>query len=120
MTPGAGATGLEIVEVRSEGVVIVEPRGRIDSTTAGMLDGSLAGLVRSGSRRLVIDFSEVLYLTSAGFRSLLIAGKLVDQVQGRLVLCCMSAGIARLFEVGGFNELFDVCATRNDGIRKAS
>ena len=123
MEPGGSATGgrgIEIVESQSDGVVIVEPRGRIDSMTARPFGDRVAELIRSGSHRLVIDLGEVLYITSAGFRSLLITGKLIDEFKGKLVLCCMSTEIKRLFEIGCFTKLFEICATRDDGVRKAS
>jgi len=120
MESAAGGKGLELVESQSDGVAIVEPRGRIDSMTAGLFGARVAELIRSGSHHLVIDFAEVLYITSAGFRSLLIAGRLIDEFKGKLVLCRMSTEIRRLFEIGGFSDLFEICATRDDGVRKAS
>jgi anti-sigma B factor antagonist len=62
---------------------------------------------------------QVLYISSAGFRSLLIARKLIDEFQGKLVLCGMSAEIRRLFEIGHFTDLFLISGTRDEGISKA-
>ena len=110
---------MEIVESQSDGVVIVEPRGRMDSTTAKPFGDRVVELIRSGSHHLLIDLGEVLYISSAGFRSLLIARKLIDEFKGKLVLCGMSAEIKRLFEIGHFTDLFLVCATRDEGVSKA-
>jgi anti-anti-sigma factor len=110
---------MEIVESRSAGVVVVEPRGRMDSTTAKVFGDRIIELIRSGSHHLLIDLQHVLYISSAGFRSLLIARKLIDELQGKIVLCGMSAEIRRLFEIGRFTDLFLVCATRDEGIAKA-
>src|ERR1700686_4218444 len=110
---------MEIVESRSEGVVIVEPRGRMDSTTAKPFGDRVVELIRSGSHHLLIDLHQVIYISSAGFRSLLIARKLIDDFQGKLILCRMSAGIKRLFEIGQFLGIFQICATRDEGINSA-
>jgi len=110
---------MDIVESQSDGVVIIEPRGRMDSLTAKPFGDRIVELIRSGSHHLLIDLQQVLYISSAGFRSLLIARKLIDEFQGKLVLCGMSAEIKRLFEIGHFMDLFLICATRDEGISKA-
>jgi anti-anti-sigma factor len=110
---------MDIVESQSNGVVIVEPRGRMDSVTAKPFGDRVVELIRSGSPHLLIDLQQVLYISSAGFRSLLIARKLIDEFQGKLVLCGMSTEIKRLFEIGNFMDLFLICATRDEGISRA-
>jgi anti-anti-sigma factor len=110
---------MKIVESQSDGVVIVEPRGRMDSNTAKTFGDRLVEIIRSGSHHLLIDLGDVLYVSSAGFRSLLIARKLTDEFKGTLVLCGMSAEVKRLFEIGHFTDLFPICATRDEGVSKA-
>ena len=110
---------MEIIESHSNGVVIVEPRGRMDSTTAKPFGDRVVELIRGGSHHLLIDLQQVLYISSAGFRSLLIARKLIDEFRGKLVLCGMSAELKRLFEIGHFTDLFLICSTRDDGVTKA-
>ncbi len=110
---------MEIVEIRRDPLVIVEPRGRIDTMAAEPFGIRLAELLESGSCNMLIDMQHVIYISSAGFRALLIAGKLADERRAKLVLCGLSAEIKRLFEIGAFTELFMICATREDGIAKA-
>jgi anti-anti-sigma factor len=52
----------------------------------------------------VIDLANVAYMSSAGFRSLLIVGKTVEQTAGQLALCGVSGEIKRLFDIGGFKR----------------
>jgi anti-anti-sigma factor len=110
---------MEIVEIQADGVLIVEPHGRMDSTTAKPFGDRVVELIRSGSHHLLIDLKQILYISSAGFRSLLIARKLIDEFHGKLVLCGMSPEIKRLFEIGHFMDLFLVCGTREEGLGKA-
>jgi anti-anti-sigma factor len=110
---------MQLIESNSEGVMIVEPRGRIDSVGSKPFGDRLAELIRAGSRHMLIDLQQILYISSAGFRSLLIARKLVDEVEGKLVLCGMSSELRRLFEIGAFTDLFTICASRDDGVTKA-
>jgi anti-sigma B factor antagonist len=109
---------MEITKRDEDGVAIVQPSGRIDTNSAKLFGEKLADIVR-GSDRLVIDFQQTSYISSAGFRSLLIARKMVGEKQGKLVLCGMSAEIRRVFAIGAFTELFVICATSADGIAAA-
>lgn len=110
---------VEIGESQSDGVLIVEPRGRMDSTSATPFGNRLVELIRAGSHHLLVDLGQVLYISSAGFRSLLIARKEIEVSKGKLVLCGMSSELRRLFEIGQFTGLFLICATREEGIGKA-
>lgn len=110
---------MEIIEIQKSGVVIVEPRGRIDANGAKSFGDRVTELMRSGSHRMLIDLQHILYISSAGFRSLLIARKLADEVRGRVVLCGMSAELRRLFDIGAFTDLFTICASRDEGLSKA-
>ncbi len=110
---------MELIETQKEGVVIVEPRGRIDAVGSKPFGDRLAALIRSGSQHVLIDFQHILYISSAGFRSLLIARKLTDEANGKLVLCGLSSELSRLFEIGAFTDLFTICASRDEGVAQA-
>jgi anti-anti-sigma factor len=109
---------MHLKETNTDGVTVVEPTGRIDLANAGPLEKRLVELIRSGSHRLLLDFRHVQYISSAGFRALLIARKLVDQTGGNLVLCGMSPEIKRVFAIGTFTDLFTICATGDEGLAK--
>jgi anti-anti-sigma factor len=110
---------MQLIESNSDGVIIVEPRGRIDSAGSKPFGDRLAELIRSGSSHVLVDLQQIPYISSAGFRSLLIARKLVDEADGKLVLCGMSSELRRLFEIGAFTDLFTICASRDEGVTKA-
>jgi anti-anti-sigma factor len=110
---------MQLIESNSGGVMIVEPHGRIDSAGAKPFGDRLAELIRSGASHLLIDLQQIPYISSVGFRSLLIARRLVDEVEGKLVLCGMSSELRRLFEIGAFTDLFTICASRDEGVAKA-
>jgi anti-anti-sigma factor len=111
---------MEIIDTQRGPVVIVEPRGRMDTTGAKPFGDRLAELIGSGSHHLLIDMQHILYVSSAGFRALLVAHKMVDDTHGKLVLCGVSSELRRLFEIGRFLDLFTICATRDEGIARAT
>jgi anti-anti-sigma factor len=111
---------MEIVEIHKGPVTIIEPRGAIDTNGAAPFGDRVFELISSGSRNLVVDLQHIVYISSAGFRVLLLAHKRADEVTAKLVLCGVSAEMRRLFELGRFLDLFTICSTRDEGIAKAT
>jgi anti-anti-sigma factor len=107
---------MEMAEQQIGAVTIVEVKGRIDSNSAKAFGDHLTVLINAGRDRLIVDLRNMDYISSAGFRVLLIAGRLADETKCRLVLCSLSAEVQRLFELSSFTDLFVVYATREDGI----
>lgn len=110
---------MDVIESSTDGVTIVEPRGRIDTITAKPFGDRVVALIRSGATQILIDLKHIQYISSAGFRALLIAHKQSAETKGKLVLCGLSAEVRRMFEMGAFLDLFTICATRDEGLAKA-
>jgi anti-anti-sigma factor len=100
-------------------VTALSVKGRIDSTTAPAFGQRLESVVTAPAARLVVDFRELEYISSAGFRALLVAAKWAEGVGGRLILCSLSDKVHQLFDLGGFLELFSIASSREEAINAA-
>jgi anti-anti-sigma factor len=109
---------MKLVEALSDDVTIVEAYGRIDSTTAKEFGDRLTALIESGRGAIVVDLKNVVYISSAGFRALLIANRATTVKQGKLALCGVIGEVRRLFEIGAFMDEFLICPTQAEGIGK--
>jgi anti-sigma B factor antagonist len=105
---------MEISEELRDGIAALEVKGRIDSTTAGNLQEKLGELVASGCSGLIVDFRQVMYISSAGFRALLIAAQLGESSRCALALCGIAGEVRRMFEMGAFDQVFTILATREE------
>jgi anti-sigma B factor antagonist len=110
---------MEVIESSADGVTIMEPRGRMDALGAKPFGDRAVELMRAGSTRMLIDLRHIQYISSAGFRALLIANKQSVESEGKLVLCGLSAEVRRMFELGAFLDVFTICGTREEGLAKA-
>ena len=109
---------MTITETRESGVVIVSPVGRVDSTTSSQLDQYLSTLGATGDGRVVVDFSAVEYISSAGLRVMLALAKRAKDQKGRVALASMSDSVRQVFELAGFMPLFTVTNSRDDAIQR--
>jgi anti-anti-sigma factor len=108
---------LEIAEVRSGQTCVLALTGRIDSTNADQLIARVSTLFEAGEKNLVVDFKEVLYLTSAAFRVLLVATDEAERAAARFALCSVLGQVRELFEMGGLLDAFTIHASREEALR---
>jgi anti-anti-sigma factor len=100
---------MEIKEVLQGDVMVIAAVGRLDSTTAPQFEQYVVSRVGSASR-LVLDFSSLNYISSAGLRVVLLTAKKVKQSNGRLIVCELKDQIREVFEISGFLTILDVRA----------
>ena len=80
--------------------------GRLDTTTAPQLEAELKQSV-DGITKLVLDFSALEYLSSAGLRVLLGAQKTMNK-QGEMIIKNVNETINEVFEVTGFVDILTI------------
>jgi len=107
---------MDLIETNDGKITVVEPRGRIDSATAKEFGERLSRLLNAGRNQLVIDLHNITYISSAGFRQLLIAKRSMQDRDGKLALCGVSGEVKRLFDIGAFGELLPIYPTREAGV----
>jgi anti-anti-sigma factor len=114
------ASSLEIAEVRSGQTCVLALSGRIDSTNADQLITRVNKLFEAGEKSLVVDFKEVLYLTSAAFRVLLVATDEAERAAARFALCSVMGQVRELFEMGGLLDAFTIHASREEALARSA
>jgi len=111
---------IQITQDAEGGIPALAVSGRIDSTTAGNLQERLSELVRSGASGLIVDMRHVAYISSAGFRALLIAAQLGESTRCSIALCGIAGEVRRMFEMGAFDQVFTILATREECVAHLS
>ncbi len=89
----------------------IAPQGRLDAVTVPALETAIDEQLNAHHFRLIIDLSEVAYMSSSGLRALLRARRQAQAGSGDVVLCAMNERVTEVFEMIGFNNLFRIFAT---------
>jgi anti-sigma B factor antagonist len=98
-------TGLRVETLDDARTTIAALRGEITSATAPALhDGLIALLTERG--RLVVDLSEVTFVSSAGLRVLVLLYRCADRMQACVELAGLSEQLRFVMAATGFLELF--------------
>ncbi|MDY0041016.1 MAG: STAS domain-containing protein, partial [Desulforhabdus sp.] len=98
-------------------VVILVPKGRLDSNTSDDFEKRLLGLVSAGETSLIIDFKDLDYISSAGLRVLLKTAKELKRKNGQLAFCAVKDYIREIFELSGFVSFFPIHPTLEESLK---
>ena len=80
--------------------------GRIDGATSSEFDSQISALCSEKHRRIIIDFTEVTYLSSAGLRVFISNQKKLKAIDGELMLYNMNETVEEVFKLSGLNSIF--------------
>jgi anti-sigma B factor antagonist len=93
---------------------LVAVNGRVDSSTAPQLTEVLEDITGKGRYKIVLDMTDLEYMSSAGFRALLSSQRVCKRYnRGEIVLAVVPERVQDALELAGFTELFK---TYNDTV----
>lgn len=98
-----------------EGIWRVVPQGRLDARTVSALESALESAL-SQSPRLVVDMSEVPYISSGGLRALMAARRRARAQGGDLRLCGLNERVEEIFDLIGFAALFPIFGSLEEAV----
>jgi anti-anti-sigma factor len=97
-------------------VTIIRLEGNLDTQTSTEAQEELERIVDDGARKLLIDFADLAYISSAGLRVLLVTAKKLGTDQGEMRMCNMNDVVREVFEVSGFSTIFKVFPTDSEAM----
>jgi anti-sigma B factor antagonist len=94
---------------------VVAISGEIDGSTAPQAGEQVLALVQPGVR-IILDMSQVSYMSSAGLRMLLLAYRTIKGKGGHVALVGLSSDLEDTMSMTGFLDFFDHFETLDAGI----
>ena len=99
-------------------VVILNIKGYLDAHTAPMLESELQQLVDAGKYNILVNFSELLYISSAGLGVFMGFIENIRNNDGDIKLSNMNSKIYRVFDLLGFPTLYDIVEKEQEALKK--
>jgi anti-sigma B factor antagonist len=97
---------MKIEKLSTDTGITLKIIGRLDTTTAPELEATVDGCI-AGLKELVMDCSELEYVSSAGLRVILKAQKLMN-AQGTMKVIHVNETIMEVFEITGFADILNI------------
>jgi anti-anti-sigma factor len=107
------------VEKRADGITEIRLQGRLDTAGVGAIELRFSA-VTGANRAVVIDLSDVEFLTSLGLRLLLQAAKTIRAKGGKLALLQPRELIQNVLKTAGIEALIPVYQERDAAIAAVS
>lgn len=100
---------MEITSQRFKHCDLLNVQGKVDSYTAPDLIKAIEALNNESRYKIVLDLSKLEYMSSAGFRALLIGQRNCKRYnRGEIVLASVPKKIMDAFDLTGFTPLFKI------------
>ncbi len=104
-----GTRRIDIEEVGDATIVRFVDRRILDETNIQIIGNQLFGLIDEDARKkIVLDFSNVEYLSSAALGKLITLDKKVKAAKGKLRLCGIRPDIHEVFAITRLDQVFTI------------
>ena len=109
---------MEIEGVKKDKAFVVKLKGRMDAVGTPEFDKKCGDWLGQGEKNMVVDFSELEYISSIGLRSILVLGKRIKVEHGKLHLCGMNKAVGGVFQMSGFAAIFPIFDSLGPALEK--
>jgi anti-sigma B factor antagonist len=100
---------LEVEDIGDVTVINFVDKKILDEQNIQIIGEQLFGLVdQDGRRKLLLNFKNVEYLSSAALGKLITLNKKLQAVGGRLILCDIDPQIYEVFEITKLDKFFNI------------
>jgi anti-sigma B factor antagonist len=96
------------IKNHSDQITHVALRGRLDTTAVGDVELKFTGYTVPSGKPLLLDMSEVTFLSSLGLRMLLTVAKALDRRGAKMVLLSPQPLVRDILSLSGFDQLIAV------------
>ena len=97
---------MEIIKTLNKDELVIALKGELNTATAPELENVITNSLR-GIAKLIFDFTELVYISSAGLRVLLVSKKVMDK-QGEMVVRHPNNEVMEIFEITGFKDILTI------------
>jgi anti-sigma B factor antagonist len=95
-------------------------KGFLDAHTAPELESAIATAIEAGQHRLVVNFNDLEYISSAGLGVFMVFIEEVRATGGDIKLTAMKQKVFTVFDLLGFPMLFDITEKEEEALAKFS
>jgi anti-sigma B factor antagonist len=107
---GSSTQRLDIEEVGDVTIAKFIDKKILDENNIQIIGNQLFALIDEDARsKIILDFSNVEYLSSAALGKLITMEKKVKAAKGKLRLACIRPEIYEVFAITKLNRLFKIC-----------
>lgn len=90
------------------GTAVLKVDGRLNADVVGDFESHCNAALAQYGNQLVLDFTKLDYLSSAGLCGILTIGKKVKSADGKMSICAPFGTVRQILELAGFSQMFPI------------
>ena len=94
---------------RGNEVLVVKVEGRLDGSSSRDFEVAISGAIDNSDKAVIVDLSELSYVSSAGLRAFSVLAQTVD---AKFILCSLPDAVREVIEISGFHKILPIYASR--------
>ena len=98
------------------GITMVTVSGNVDIAGSEILEAALNQHLNDGVSKLVLDLSDVGFVSSSGLRVLLKTAQSLQRSEGRMRLCEANETVREIFGISGFDKILEIAGSREEAL----
>jgi anti-anti-sigma factor len=95
-------------------ITLLTPQGRLDASGVRPFEIELQEHLAAGRIHLLVDMSQVAYVSSVGLRMFLKVMRDTHRRGGVLRLCQLNPRVLEIFQIAGFDRVLHIVQTREE------
>jgi anti-anti-sigma factor len=114
---------MNVTARRYASAVVLQVSGRLDQDTCDAFRGDLMKYVETaslGGGGIVLDLSQMEYVSSAGLRCFMLASRQAKAHQARIFVSALQPMVKEIFDISHFNLVFQVFPTVREALAAVS
>lgn len=109
---------VNVSEEQKGDVIILHIKGRLDAISSPGTEKRVFECINNGWHKILLDFHNVDYLSSAGMRMLLATTKKLKTLSGKLVVCSVNVNVMDVLKMSGFDHVLDIETNELEALQK--
>lgn len=99
-------------------VSVLKVKGYLDAHTAPELENAFNGLINDKQYKVVVNFSDLLYISSAGLGVFMAYVETMRENKGDIKFCSLKEDVYNIFDLLGFPLLYEFYKEEKEAIEK--
>jgi anti-anti-sigma factor len=109
---------MNIREHRVGNTLVIVPQGHLDSRSAKDFEEKVLQCIDRGEKSILLDFSMIDYISSAGLRVVLTSAKHQKEKNGKLAICSQVGSVKDNLRLIGFETIIDIYTDQESALKK--
>ncbi len=98
--------------INGNNLAVICLNGYVDSYNSQHFQNTIMGLIKEGTKNLIIDAGLLSYVSSAGIGSFMAISRKLDDEEGNLIISNLNNKVLEVFNLLGFTSFFKIVENR--------